>query len=81
MDYVVVNYGGGYEFNYAGTNYSTAIAGDDDDLPRLTMTNSTVKNSASHAIYWEGGTINDVLSGAANNTFTNNAYSPDVVIP
>lgn len=81
MDYVVVNYAGGYEFNYAGTNYSTAIAGDDDDLPRLTLTNSTVKNSASHAVYWEGGTINDVESSAANNTFTNNAFNPDVVIP
>lgn len=81
MDYVTVNYAGGYEFNYAGSNYSTAIAGDDDDYPNLTMTNSTVKNSASHAIYWEGGTINDVESASANNEFTQNAFDPDVVIP
>jgi len=81
MDYVTVNYAGGYEFNYAGSNYSTAIAGDDDDNPTLTLTNSTVKNSASHAVYWEGGTINDVESAGANNTFTSNAANPDVVIP
>jgi hypothetical protein len=81
LDYAVVNYAGGYEFNYAGTNYTTAIAGDDDDNPYLTLTNSVVKNSGAYAVYWEGGTINDVESAAAGNTFTNNANNPDVVIP
>src|SRR6056297_1804073 len=81
LDYAVVNYAGGYEFNFAGTNYTTAIAGDDDDNPYLTLTNSVVKNSGAYAFYWEGGTINDVESTNAGNTFTNNANNPDVVIP
>ncbi len=81
LDYAVVNYAGGYEFNFAGTNYTTAIAGDDDDNPYLTLTNSVVKNSGAYAVYWEGGTINDVESTNAGNTFTNNANNPDVVIP
>jgi len=81
LDYAVVNYCGGIEFNFAGTNYTTAIAGDDDDNPYLTLTNSVVKNSGAYAVYWEGGTINDVESTNAGNTFTNNANNPDVVIP
>src|SRR6056297_270209 len=51
LDYAVVNYAGGYEFNFAGTNYTTAIAGDDDDNPYLTLTNSVVKNSGAYAVY------------------------------
>lgn len=81
LDYVIVNLAGGYEFNYQGTNYTTAIAGDDDDNPYLTLTNSTVKNSGSYAVYWEGGTINSIVSLAANNTFINNGISPDVYTP
>jgi hypothetical protein len=81
MDYVEVNLAGGYSWGFSGTNYSAAIAGDDGDSPQLSLTNSTVKNSASYAVFWEGGTINDVTSSAANNTFSNNAQDPAVVIP
>lgn len=81
MDYVTVNLAGGYEFNYQGPNYTTAIAGDDDDNPYLTLTNSTVKNSGYYAVYWEGGTINNILSMSANNQFENNGINPDVFTP
>jgi len=79
LDYVVVNYAGSEEFNFSGWDYAAAIAGDDDDNPRVSITNSTVKNSQGYAIYWEGGTINAVESSSANNTFDNNAdgvYTP-----
>ncbi len=81
IDYAIVNYAGGYEFQYAGPNHTTAIAGDDDDSPYLTLTNSTVKNSGSYAVYWEGGTINDIEGVSANNTFIDNAQTPDIYTP
>ncbi|MDZ7776335.1 MAG: hypothetical protein U5L09_12420 [Bacteroidales bacterium] len=81
LNYTTVNLAGGNEFNFSGTNYAAAIAGDDNDNPRLTMTNSTVMNSESYAVFWEGGIINDILSASANNTFTGNAQIPDVVLP
>jgi hypothetical protein len=81
INHATVNLAGGYEFNFAGSNYPAAIAGDDDDNPRLTMTNTTVQNSESYAVYWEGGTINNILSISANNSFINNGYDPDVVLP
>lgn len=81
INHAMVNLAGGYEFNFAGSNYAAAIAGDDDDNPRLTMTNTTVQNSESYAVYWEGGTINNILSVSANNSFINNGFNPDVVLP
>lgn len=81
LNHALVNLAGGYVFNFAGSNYAAAIAGDDDDNPRLTMTNTTVQNSESYAVYWEGGIINAILSASANNTFTGNGQIPDVVLP
>jgi len=81
LDHVSVKYAGGYEFGFSGANYAAALAGDDADSPNLTLTNSSVTNSGSYAIYWEGGTINDVESVSANNEFINNAEAMDVVIP
>ncbi len=79
LDYVNIDYAGGTDMPYGGTNYITALGGDDDDLPTVTLTNSSITNSGGYAVYWEGGTINDVNN--AGNTFTDNAESPAVVIP
>ncbi len=79
LDYVNIDFAGGIDMPFAGTNYITALGGDNDDLPTVTLTNSSITNSGGYAVYWEGGTINDVNS--AGNTFTGNAESPDVVIP
>jgi len=81
LNYATVNLAGGNEFNFSGSNYAAAIAGDDDDNPRLTMTNTTIQNSESYAVFWEGGIINAILSAGANNTFTGNGQIPDVVLP
>ncbi len=81
MNYTEVNLAGSEEFGFSGSNYAAAIAGDNADNPRLTLTNSIVQNSDSYAVYWEGGIINDVESPSANNTFINNGEDPDVVIP
>ncbi|MBS3776976.1 MAG: right-handed parallel beta-helix repeat-containing protein [Bacteroidales bacterium] len=81
LNYVTMDYAGGSEMNFAGPNYFTALGGDDDDSPYVSVTNSVISNSGGYAIYWEGGTINDATSAAANNTFTNNAEANDVVMP
>lgn len=80
LDYVDFSYGGGYTFGLAGPDFSAVIAGDNADEPRLSITNSRFENNASYAIYWEAGTINDVLGAESNNIFSNNGENPDVVI-
>ncbi|MBS3775712.1 MAG: right-handed parallel beta-helix repeat-containing protein [Bacteroidales bacterium] len=81
LSYVTLDYAGGSEMNFAGPNYFTALGGDNDDAPYVSVNNSVISNSGGYAIYWEGGTINDVTSAAANNTFSNNAEFNDVVMP
>jgi hypothetical protein len=80
LDYVDFSYGGGYEFNFSGPNFSAVIAGDNANEPRVSITNSSFEDNKNYTIYWEAGTINDVLSTEANNTFINNGLDPDVVI-
>jgi hypothetical protein len=81
LNHVTLNYAGGNEMNFAGADPVTALGGDDNDTPHITVTNTTISNSGGYAIYWEAGEINDVESLDADNTFTNNEEDPDVVVP
>ncbi|MBE0652167.1 MAG: right-handed parallel beta-helix repeat-containing protein [Bacteroidales bacterium] len=80
LDFVELSYAGGFLFNFAGPDFAAAIAADNSDEPIVSITNSIIQQSKSYAIYWEGGTINDVLAPEAGNTFSNNGETPDVVI-
>ncbi len=73
LDYVTVNYAGGAEHGSLDDfeDPVTAVAGNIN--AQLSITNSTISNSGGYGVYFQGaGTINDIESSAASNTFTNN---------
>ena len=80
LDHVHVNYAGGASMDL--DNFQdpfTAVGGDEG--AEVTITNSTIENSDGSGVYWQGaGTINDIESGSANNSFignsTGNTYTP-----
>lgn len=70
LDYVTVNYAGGDQHDLSDfKDIKTAISGNNDG--ELTLTNSTIKNSEDYGVYFQG-TINDIESTSANNTFSSN---------
>lgn len=76
--HVEVLYAGSTEV-YIGDHVYAAISGFDPAV--LEMTNSKVAYSGGYGVYWKGvGTINDILSAAANNEFVGNAQE-DVILP
>ncbi len=78
LDHVEILYAGSTDV-WMGENIYTAISGDNNAV--LEMTNSKVAYSRGNGVYWQGvGTINDILSGTANNEFEGNVED-NVVLP
>ena len=71
LDYVEVSDAGGEDWSITGPDQSAAIMVEADK--RLTLSNSTVSDSAAVGIYGNGGVD---LSGFSTNTFTDNADAP-----
>lgn len=70
LDYTTVSWAGGAEMDLDDfVDVNTIIGGLNNG--NVTITNSTIENSESYGVYFQG-TINDIESANANNTFNNN---------
>jgi len=74
MSYVEVAYGGGDTWGISGSNQGASVMLESGS--RLSLSNSTIRNSGSYGLYGNGGTN---LSGFASNTFENNAEAPVLI--
>ncbi len=70
LNYVHIKFGGGAEHDLSNfKDIKTAVSGNNNG--NLTLTNSIIENSEGYGVYFQGS-INDIESAGANNTFTNN---------
>ena len=70
LNYVHVKFGGGAQHDLSEfKNIKTAVSGNNNG--NLTLTNSVIENSEGYGVYFQGS-INDIESAGANNTFNNN---------
>ncbi len=74
MSYVEVTHGGGGTWSISGTDRGASVVLESGS--RLSLSNSTIRNSGSYGLYGNGGTN---LSGFASNTFENNAEAPVLI--